>query len=88
LEWQLKAWRAVTRKGRPKGAAEAVPAILLPVAGDGPPRSWKVVFVPPISAAHVYLQLDAFWADEEGCGGNPDLGSQEGTWTYHLRLQS
>jgi hypothetical protein len=84
-EWQLSAWTAVDRTGRPKGQPETVPAALLPPSEGGVPDRWQLHFATPVSGDHVYLQLDVYWADEESCGGSPDLGAQSGSWTYHLR---
>ncbi|MDQ3646451.1 MAG: hypothetical protein M3345_05880, partial [Actinomycetota bacterium] len=86
-EWQLQVWRSVTRKGRPKGQPERILAGLVPQVGSAPPDRWELRFVPPSSADHLYLRLDVFWADEEGCASTPDLGSQIGSWTYHLRVR-
>lgn len=86
-EWSLQAWTSVTRKGRPKGEPKLVPALLVPEVGRAPDPRWTLRFVPPRFASHLYLRLDVFWADEEGCSRTPDLGSQMGGWTYHLRLR-
>ena len=83
---QLIAWRRLNRRGIPKGSYETIPAALVPVLGStGAVKAWELTFVLPPQADHLYLALWVHWADEDGCGGPVDIGSQDATWTFHLR---
>ena len=85
-EVQLLAWRRVNRRGAPRGAAEPIPTAIVPVVGSsGAVKAWELTFVSPPQAEHLYLALRVYWADEDGCGGQADIGSQNATWTFHLR---
>ncbi len=89
-EWSLQFWNRVDKGGHPKGAPTVLPATLAPLpsrTGEAP-RAWQLVFVPPVHKRHVYLRVDVFWADEDGCSFSAvDLGDQSASWTYHLRVQ-
>jgi hypothetical protein len=86
---EFTAWRELNRRGIPKGVAEPVPTTLTPVlTASGSVKAWELKFVPPLQADHLYLNLWVHWADEDGCGGGVDLGSQDVTWTFHLRRRS
>jgi hypothetical protein len=84
---ELIAWRRLNRYGIPKGTYDTIPTALTPVLGAaGGVKAWELRFVPPVQADHLYLNLWVHWADEDGCGGGPiDTGSQDATWTFHLR---
>lgn len=70
--------------GEPATALMPWPFTLRPVPNPLQPRAWDIVFpLPPDK--HVFFELEASWADEDGCGGFPDLGSQYGVWRFHLR---
>lgn len=88
-EWSVRAWTRVNKAGRPRGNADVVPAVLVPVRrGTGqPPRAWRLSFAPPLTGRHWYVRVDAYWADENECSSTLDLGSQSASWTYHLRLR-
>lgn len=83
LDVTVTAWRAVDSKGRPTGEAEPVPAVVVPVMAGSGAEAWEVRFAPP-AGPHLYLAVEAHWADEEGCAQAPDLGSQYASWTFHL----
>lgn len=88
---ELHAWRSVNRYGYPKGRAEDIPAVTTPVvaAPGTPPKAWKIEFVPPPGANHLYLILDVKWVDQERCASVDDAGdSQWATWIFHVRRTS
>lgn len=81
LELAVRQWDSVNDKGQPQDPMP-LPWVLRPyVKGDT--EAWEVVFV-PFPQDHIYLDVEAWWADEDGCGGAPDLGSQYAAWTFHL----
>lgn len=82
VEWEIRMWDRVDRRGRVEGEGHPVPAVLVP--GEGA-TGWALQFAPDPVTRHAYIRLDVFWQDEEGCSRPPDLGSQTGRWTYHLR---
>lgn len=84
VEWEIRMWERADRHGRVDGEGRPVPAVLTPSAGAS---GWVLHFAPDPVARHAYLRLDVFWQDEEGCSQQPDLGSQSGRWTYHLRAR-
>lgn len=84
LELSVEAWRAVGSDGRPKGARETVPAALVPRLEGTQVAAWEIRFVPPPVTPHLYLAVEAYWADEESCSRPPDLGSQSASWAFHL----
>lgn len=84
LEVTVEAWRQVDSAGRPKGASESIPSFVTPVVRSSETKAWQIRFVPPPTAPHLYLAVEAYWPDEEECSGAPDLGSQSAAWTFHL----
>lgn len=73
--------------GGPATALAPWPFALRPVPDALQPRAWDIVFpLPPDK--HVFFELEASWADDDGCAGFPDLGSQYGVWRFHLRGQT
>lgn len=85
LEVEVYKWAGVDDEGNAKGEPTPLPSTLRPVIVSGETRSWEVVIGVPTVGRHLYLGVSAYWADEEGCGGHPDLGSQSAAWTFHLR---
>lgn len=85
VEWVVQAWRDVDEDGHPRGAPDPVPAVPQPVRRDGETVAWRLELAPPLVDGHMYLQVEAYWTDEEECAPQPDLGTQTATWTFHLR---
>lgn len=84
-EVSLEAWKAVRKDGTPRGDAESIPLTLTPKMRLGTITAWKVSFLSAAGGRHYYLRLEAQWQDQEGCGGDPDLGYQHAAWTYLLK---
>lgn len=84
LEWWVYAWEEIRRNGQPKGTAQTVPALVDAHRRDGGLVAWDLRFVLPPADRHLYLLVEVYWADEEGCSGEVDLGSQSAAWSYHL----
>jgi hypothetical protein len=85
---EVDAWHQVKSDGSPKGDPTPVEHIVAPKVKDGQTVAWKVVFMTEPTPRHYYTRLQARWQDEEGCGGNPDLGFQHASWTFHLRTRN
>lgn len=86
LEWEVRAWTKVDAAGHPVGAGEVVPSAVVHEPSSTQRRApWSVQFFAPGRTRHLYVRLDVYWADEENCSAVPDLGSQSGSWTYHLK---
>lgn len=83
LETSLKAWREVDHQGQPEGDPIPIPNALLPAGGGH--KAWEIHFLIPPLGEHLYLLAEAYWADEEECSQQPDLGSQYAAWTFHVR---
>jgi hypothetical protein len=85
LEVVVQRWPRINRAGYARGEPIQLPWTLEPhVVGDSV-KAWDVVIPWPATAEHLYLGVSAYWADEAGCGGFPDLGSQYAAWTFHLK---
>lgn len=85
LEWWVYAWEDIRRKnGQPKGTAQVIPAAVDAHRRDGQVVAWDIRFVLPPADRHLYILVEAYWADEEGCSSQPDLGSQSAAWSFHL----
>lgn len=81
------AGRGRTSDGQPATALAPWPFALRPVPNPVQPKAWDIVFpLPP--AERLFFELEASWADDDGCGGTPDLGSQYGVWRFHLLGQA
>lgn len=87
MELFFTAGTGQTSDGEPATALTPWPFTLRPVPNPLQPRAWDIVFpLPPVE--HVFFELEASWADDDGCGGFPDLGSQYGVWRFHLLGQT
>ncbi len=86
IEWALEAWTEVNASGQPEGDPLQVAAGLTPHPPAKDIVAWDLNFLPPPTANHLYLRLQAFWTDDEGCVPPPDLGSQSAGWTFHVRI--
>lgn len=85
LEVEAQRWPRVDEKGHAAGTPTPLPWLLRPHPAQGDVRTWEVVVLPPVVDGHLYLGIGAYWADEDGCTQQPDLGSQYAAWTFHLR---
>ena len=85
LEVEVQRWSAVDDDGHASGTPTPLPWSLRPHLVDGKIRAWDVVVVWPATLDHLYLGVAAYWADQEKCAGEPDLGSQFVAWTFHLK---
>lgn len=85
LEVEVHRWPRVNKDGRAAGTPVPLPWALSPRMVDGQIRAWDVTVAWPASVDHLYLGAAAYWADEEDCAGEPDLGSQYVAWTFHLK---
>ncbi len=83
MELSVHRWAEVDDDGAPKGSPVPVPFALRPLLAGADIVAWDVVILPPVIDGHLYLGVDGYWADEDGCGGFPDLGSQYALWTFH-----
>lgn len=83
LEVEVHRWPGVDDHGYAAGTPTALPWLLRPHVVEGAVRNWEVVVLPPVVAGHLYLGVGAYWGDEDGCGQQPDLGSQYAAWTFH-----
>jgi hypothetical protein len=82
---EVQAWTRVGVRRAPKGDPMPVPFVLTPhQAADGAVTAWDVQVTLP-TARHVYLEVAATWADEEGCVPAPDIGSQHAAWRFHVQ---
>ncbi len=84
LEVEAQRWPRVDQHDRPAGTPTSVPWVLRPYVVDGATKAWEVVILPPLVQGHLYLGVGAYWADEDGCSGGVDLGSQYAAWTFHV----
>ena len=85
VEVEVLRWPRVDEKGRPAGSPTPLPWLLRPWLVQGSIQGWEVVVLPPIVNGHLYLDVGAYWRDEDGCYQEPDLGNQYAAWTFHLR---
>lgn len=85
VEYQIEVWRSIRRGGSPRGSSVSIPAALAPQWRDGTIVAWDLQFQPPYSSGHLFLMVTAYWPDETNCLPPPDLGSQFGSWTFHMR---
>lgn len=84
LEVEVQRWPRVNGDGHAAGTATPLPWLLRPHMTGTSIGAWEVVVLPPIVNGHLYLGVGAYWADEDGCSPQPDLGSQYAAWTFHL----
>lgn len=75
-----EAWSRVGRDGNPRGPSEESPWLLLPQLQDGNVAAWDILLRPAPESRHYYLEVDATWPDDEGCGTD-----QHAIWRFHLR---
>ena len=87
-EVEVRRWPRVDEQGMVTGDPTPVPFSLKPHVVDGTTRAWDVVVAPRLQAEHIYLDVAGYWADENGCSQEPDLGSQYKAWLFHLRTIS
>ncbi len=85
MEIEAYRWRGVKKNGHAKGEPSPLPWVLRPHRVNGQVRAWEVVVGWPATSNHLYLGVAAYWADEEGCSGFLDLGSQYVAWTFHAK---
>lgn len=85
LEVVVQRWPRVNRAGYARGEPTPMGWSLRPHVVDGSVKAWDVVIPWDGATDHLYLGVTAYWADEAGCGGSPDLGSQYAAWTFHLK---
>jgi hypothetical protein len=83
LEIEAQRWPTADDQGHASGTPTPVPWVLHPNVVSGSVRSWDLEIVPPLIEGHLYLGIGAYWADEDGCSQQPDLGSQYAGWTFH-----
>ncbi len=87
MEVHVQEWPGVDEHGHADGTPTPVPWVLRPHVVDNEVRAWDVVVTAPPEPGHVYLGVDAYWADEDGCGPPVDLGSQYAAWAFHLLVR-
>lgn len=85
MEIEAYRWRGVKKNGYAKGEPSPLPWLLRPHRVNGEVRAWEVVVGWPATSDHLYFGVTAYWADEEGCSGSPDLGSQYVAWTFQAK---
>ncbi len=83
VEIEVQRWPRVDEDGHAAGTPVPLPWVLRPRSGGGG-RSWEISVLVPSVDGHLYLGVTAYWADEDGCSPQPDLGSQYAAWTFHL----
>jgi hypothetical protein len=74
----------VDADGYASGQPSSVPSTLRPNVVDGTVRNWDVEILLPAIDGHLYLGVGAYWADEDGCSQQPDLGSQYASYNFHV----
>ncbi|MFN2388300.1 MAG: hypothetical protein ABR575_01640 [Actinomycetota bacterium] len=84
-EVEVLRWPRVDENGHATGTPTPLPWLLRPLVVQGDIRAWEVVVLPPHVDGHLYLDVGAYWRDEDGCYQEPDLGNQYAAWTFHLR---
>lgn len=87
VNFVMRAWRRVGEDGRPYQAPEVVPMLLEPVREGAETVAWRLEFLPDLVEGDLYLQLEVYWRDEEGCGPAADAGAQQASWTFHLEAE-
>ncbi len=85
VEVAVRQWPEVDDEGHAQGEGVSLPWALSPVKRDGATVAWDVTVPVTVPRRHLYLGLEAYWQDEEGCAGTPDLGSQSMFWTFHAK---
>lgn len=86
VEVEVVAWRKLNRNGAPAGKPSSVPHAIAPHLVDGQVTAWDAIVPLTRSSRHIYLQATASWRDEDHCfDSGLDLGSQYGTWRFHIR---
>jgi hypothetical protein len=85
LEIQVSRWPRITDGGKPAGTPTPLPWLIRPHLVGDEIRAWEVVIEPPVVPGHLYLGVEAYWRDEDGCWGPLDLGNQYAAWTFHLK---
>lgn len=86
-EIEVQRWPGVDDNGYATGTPTPLAWTLRPHTVQGEIRSWNIVVLPPVVDGHLYLGVGAYWADEDGCTHEPDLGSQYAAWTFHLKAR-
>lgn len=84
LEVEVQRWPRV-EDGHAAGTPIPLPWVLRPKVVDGETAAWDVIVPIPVVDGHLYLGVGAYWADEDGCAAQPDLGSQYAAWTFHAK---
>lgn len=84
LEVEVQRWPRV-EDGHAAGTPTPLPWVLRPRVADGQAQAWDVIVPLPVLDGHLYLGVGAYWADEDGCSPQPDLGSQYAAWTFHAK---
>lgn len=84
LEVEVLRWPNVDRNGHATGQPIPLPWTLRPHVVNNEVRAWDVVIPWIATVDRLYLDVGAYWADEEGCTPQPDLGYQYVAWTFHL----
>lgn len=85
VEVEAQRWPRIDKKGHAAGTPTPLPWMLRPRLIQGSIRAWEVVVLPPVVDGHLYLDIGAYWRDEDGCSQEPDLGGQYAGWMFHLR---
>lgn len=88
VEVEVHRWPRVNEDGYASGTATPLAWSLRPHRVGGEVRAWDVIVAWPATIDHLYLGVGAYWRDQEGCAGEPDLGSQYAAWTFHLKAPS
>lgn len=84
LEVRFEAWLETDPQGNPAGPAVPIPYALQPRPSPLAPERWDISFTPP-PTAHLFLELEASWRDEDGCTDATDFGEQFVVWRFKLR---
>lgn len=85
IEVEAYRWDRIDSEGYGRGEPSPLPSFLRPVVVNGEARAWEVVVLPQRFSGHLYFGVSAYWADQDGCTSQPDLGSQGAGWTFHVR---
>ena len=75
-------WREVDQNGEPKGKKRDIDYSFRAVREAGEIVAYRARFRLPQRRGHMYIWASGTWEDQDAGGG-----SQDSSWTFHLRLR-